>query len=1029
MKPLLPTLLISSCLASLTAASAVAAEKSPKAVIAPVPDVWTLPLLGTGVKSNDVYTDGHVYLNLPLWSTIGSDGTLGGSYLFMEPYTSVGEGGETASSLGIGFRHLFNDQPVSALEQRGQAAFLEEGWYFGGSLFVDMLRTSHRNEFWQLGLGAEIGTRYVELRGNYYLPLEGGRKAAGSQVDRQTFSSSSTQHRTSLSSAGDPLATGNLVYQDATYTTMATTTTRTTTLTRTTNFYERGMEGWDIEAGVLIPGLDEHLDVTLIAGYASMENQPFGPQERGTGPIRGWRAGLEVRPVPAVVLTAMWHENKAFTGSDWSAGIELQIPLDRTWKDAFRPRRRHLVERMAEPVRRQNAAIRLSHSAETKTKSQTSVKRVTRVVSQSTNRIVLEDDIVFVNNGAPVGNGIQAGNDATGNGTAEAPMATVQAGADIAQASSNGSGRVWNVYTQGTAAGYAEDPLVDAGSVHFIGSGRSIRGVGGKAFGSGPAPRVQGAFWAENVPFFGMTGYQVEQSVGSGLRAINVSRVVVEGNQFSNATSSSVWIHGQGLNQIQALVTANTFDGSADHAVRVDTVDSSHITAIVSQNVITGGEQGIGAFAYDSSTIDYTASQNRITGVAEHGIDLEAHVSASLEAALSGNLVQGAGLRALNIHGFGDSEMVVAANHNTFRTPVLHGAHLTLEDTSDLTVTFTANTFNSPGVNGVRVEATGINDVDVYLYENAFLGSGQHQVYANSGSNSNLAMNIHDNTFSNATGSAIMAETDGIAVAGFSVRRNSITNQGDHGIHVLVNGGLNVYATIVDNRITGDAGFPGNGVMLESHDAVTLATTISGNVIALMADGIHLSANGTSTLDATLEDNLLVGNRSSAVRLEAHDSATLTPEVQDNQILGSTNVAMALVTENSGTMTATLSGNTISNTTSSAMLMESQDTSVINVSVTNNVITNAGSAALWLSGLDTSLLQVVYEGNSVSGVGQSGSAAITIEEGAGTTTVNGLINNVIDPSPSASMLLDSIGTPTGTFIINGVNVILPVDLP
>jgi len=36
----------------------------------------------------------------------------------LEPYTSWGEQGEIAASLGLSFRHLFNDQPLSKLSER-----------------------------------------------------------------------------------------------------------------------------------------------------------------------------------------------------------------------------------------------------------------------------------------------------------------------------------------------------------------------------------------------------------------------------------------------------------------------------------------------------------------------------------------------------------------------------------------------------------------------------------------------------------------------------------------------------------------------------------------------------------------------------------------------------------------------------------------------------------------------------------------------------------------------------------------------
>ncbi|HSJ00933.1 MAG: hypothetical protein ACAI34_17475 [Verrucomicrobium sp.] len=69
----------------------------------------------SGVKTSDAYTEGNFSIVAPVFSTLGADATLGGGLLFLEPYSSWGEGGEVATSLGLGYRHLFGDQSLSAL--------------------------------------------------------------------------------------------------------------------------------------------------------------------------------------------------------------------------------------------------------------------------------------------------------------------------------------------------------------------------------------------------------------------------------------------------------------------------------------------------------------------------------------------------------------------------------------------------------------------------------------------------------------------------------------------------------------------------------------------------------------------------------------------------------------------------------------------------------------------------------------------------------------------------------------------------
>lgn len=356
----------------------------------------------TGFKANDQYFDANVNIVAPVWSTLGKTGSLGGSLLFVEPYVSWGDNGEVATSLGFGFRHLFSNQSVSALRhpKKGVAGFWDEGVALGGSFFVDMLDTEAGNQFWQLGVGAEVATRYVEIRGNYYIPTN-GRKLAERQVSYETRSSSRTRN-TIQSDLSNPYDNGQgLMVQDQTTSVVSTTTTTTETFRHIFERYEQGLKGWDIEVAVLVPYLDQWCDVKIIGGYLDLRNSPFGPQTGGTGPVRGWKAGVEIRPVPALAITGMWYQDKKFLGADWVVGARMEIPFEfgdigdgkTFWTrigDAFHPRRRHLVERLAEPVHRQNAAIKIgsSHHETRQIVSRTTTSNV-QVVSQTKNQIIL----------------------------------------------------------------------------------------------------------------------------------------------------------------------------------------------------------------------------------------------------------------------------------------------------------------------------------------------------------------------------------------------------------------------------------------------------------------------------------------------------------------------------------------------------------------------------------------------------------------------------------------------------------------
>lgn len=434
-------------------------------------------LIDTGIKTtSDAYIDGHFSITAPVFSDIGRDGTLGGNVVFIEPYISWGEQGEVATSLGLGFRHLFNQQPLAALQQPS-AGLLAEGLMLGGNVFLDMLDTQTDNRFWQLGFGLEVATRYLELRANYYQPLTGrqeGEPILQREVQRCTF----------LTSGKEPFATGHTIQQDVTFTTYD---FYTDYLFRT---YEEGLEGWDAEAALLVPGLDQWCELWLIGGYGSFENKPFGPQIAGTGEVSGWKAGVEFRPVPQMVLSATWFEDERLSGGEWLYGLSLQLPLDpepgntgKSWwrrlKDTLRPRSRHLAERSAVPVHRQNAAIKVGNSI-----SEPEVTQYTKVVSEVEKRVVVRDDVIFVNNGGAQGNGIAA-HGAVEDGTAERPYDTIQEGVGLSATARYQAKGVPTVFVAlpNVLLEYQDPEVIISHSVSLISAAAGVSAYAGHTFG------------------------------------------------------------------------------------------------------------------------------------------------------------------------------------------------------------------------------------------------------------------------------------------------------------------------------------------------------------------------------------------------------------------------------------------------------------------------------------------------------------------------------------------------------------------
>jgi hypothetical protein len=282
---------------------------------------------------------------VPLHGSRGEAGTLSGSLLFAEPYGQWIEGGAYQAGIGAGFRHLFGKQSVTALFEppKGVVGFLEEGMYVGANAFLNGANTGVGDSFWQLAMTAEVGTRWLELRGRYHLPLDDGQQSAQRLV--QAYSR--------------PLNFGGIRG------------TEMVILDTTLSLLTESLRGWQMDATLLVPGIDRWADLRVIGGYASFESPTVGSLQYDS-----WRVGVDFRPVPAVVLSAMWYENEQLFGDQWLFGVGVEVPFEtrnlgdgkggfwRQVKRAFQPRRRHLAERLIEPARRHSLPMQLGTSVQ-----------------------------------------------------------------------------------------------------------------------------------------------------------------------------------------------------------------------------------------------------------------------------------------------------------------------------------------------------------------------------------------------------------------------------------------------------------------------------------------------------------------------------------------------------------------------------------------------------------------------------------------------------------------------------------------
>jgi len=270
----------------------------------------------------------------------------------------------------------------------------------------------------------------------------------------------------------DPYAVDHYVLQDL----VTTRTLTTTTTTKTFEQYEQALGGYDWEIGLRLPIKSDDVEARVFGGYYDFDRD-FGDD------ARGWKTRAELRVRSSLFLDAGLYENEDLTGSDWFAGARWSTPLDLgqlargrnpfgAAKARLRGEPRAASARLTEMVLR-DPQVRLEQSKFLENKAlqqeNTSSSR-----SSSGQTYVLLPDVQFVDGDVA----------ASGDGTAERPFSTIQQGANAVYGSRN-------VYVFNASGPYNEN-VVLLPDTTLWGSGSLIPGYGGKTFGSGIHPVVDG---------------------------------------------------------------------------------------------------------------------------------------------------------------------------------------------------------------------------------------------------------------------------------------------------------------------------------------------------------------------------------------------------------------------------------------------------------------------------------------------------------------------------------------------------------
>ncbi|MEM7393906.1 MAG: inverse autotransporter beta domain-containing protein, partial [Verrucomicrobiota bacterium] len=222
-----------------------------------------------GLRLADDEAEGHGDITVPVWY----DPDVG--MFLLDTRASFSDDDEEELNIGLVYRKLLpNDKGI-----------------FGLNAYYDARWTDGDTRWDQFGFGAELLSfdlfgLFYDLRFNYYLP-ESGQELVDVTERTSVSQSSSSSTTASEGPLSALVAHGNAIGHNQ----VTTFTTRTTTRTTTTRFrferFEAALEGWDIELGVLVPGISDIAETRVFLGYQEFDN-PFGDD------FEGFKGRLEV---------------------------------------------------------------------------------------------------------------------------------------------------------------------------------------------------------------------------------------------------------------------------------------------------------------------------------------------------------------------------------------------------------------------------------------------------------------------------------------------------------------------------------------------------------------------------------------------------------------------------------------------------------------------------------------------------------------------------------------------------------------
>ena len=849
-------------------------------------DAFDYALLTPGFWAGEHYFEGRADALIPLFDCTERDGML-----FFNGRGAWADEGEEEMNLGLVLRRRC----------------LPGGGIVGLNTYYDSRWTREDAHYNQWGAGAEVLTKWIDARANYYLPEHKEEHLGSEEV--VTVLDTKTVTRYDQYAVRDQLREKWNAY-------------RYDTLQHDRyDFYAYPMKGYDAEIGALLPLGFQDVEARLFVGYYDFDERSGRNRDYGDTEISGLKGRVELRGWNRLFLDAEIYEDDDLFDSKFMFSARVRVPIGGGEGSADGL----LADRLNEMVMRD---------------PHIQIKSGTTLASSMSNEktfvgkgdVLLLDDVVFAH--ADRGGPLE-------DGTAENPYDLIQEAVDKSEAINYP-----NVYVFGANNPYRENVMIENavnlyGEGHQFGHGYPGLGVapvvvGGRLlpkgkmippglfnvftqdpvlisgfhFAGDPWPLLINSKKADPVPMFSIGVFAespgaliVQRSRFTDLMAGVVTVfdapepgfAIVQDNVFENVGAGVV---GVAYSEAGMIVGGNTIQNSLLGVAAVGIGPDADLSALVQGNRILGASSDIGRYVAPDELVElhggeavFDAFGMAVPGEwpipAIAGMAFGAYGGAQVSAGVFDNTVRGplVGLAGLSLYGDSaqSSDLNIGIYGNTFAgggfdpiygllrnhagtigaalIDMLGGPDLTNDEIVDLGTMlrdFLPESLGTDfGLAGILLGSVGDhaelspvvvdNRVQDYLLGLGLLAADDGRV-----SDAQIVGNVFQDNFAGILG---IAAVDGV------IRRTTV---GGNTIRV---GGTDKLNAILDSIGYGDDYEIPNGGLLGigfvSIDGSEIRHTqirgnwISGAAVGVLGAAIYSDIDDFRVLDNTLSDNLL----------------------------------------------------------------------------------------------------------------------------------------------------------------------------